>query len=547
MDLYGDAFMKLKKIDIREIDGFRLGNAENTEAGTGVTVIIADEGAVAGVDVRGGGPATRETDLLRSENTVSKINAVVLSGGSAFGLEAASGVMRALAEKGAGFKVGDLSIPIVTGASLFDLEVGRNDVFPDVNMGREAVRNAYDGTFETGNHGAGTGTSVGKILGMDRAMKTGLGTFACGDGIIEVGAIAAVNACADVYSGAGNIISGLLSPDRTEIMGTVKVLKGMIHPDSEPDIELSDIKHLAAEEAKKKSLSEETSSGNEKEDIAKALMASYLQEQAETKPLQTAEETPSLPEQEETAEQNEPEAAELADTPSEEVSVYIPDDNETITQEDVSFEPQYADDEQTADETITAEIPENDEPVSVSEDGSENESEPESEGEPVETEEEPAQAPDIIEITPIQQEEIREQEELQIEETFDEPDREEGEEEIPPEEDEFELSEEDKADFGYDITFNTTISCVITNAIITKSQANKLASILHDAYARAIKPVHMTLDGDTVFVMSTCTQEVNFDAFAALATDVLQYAIIDGAHSAESAYGLPASRDIIRK
>ena len=100
---------------------------------------------------------------------------------------------------------------------------------------------------------------------------------------------------------------------------------------------------------------------------------------------------------------------------------------------------------------------------------------------------------------------------------------------------------------GYDIAFNTTISCVITNAIITKSQANKLASILHDAYARAIKPVHTTLDGDTVFVMSTCTQEVNFDAFAALATDVLQYAIIDGAHSAESAYGLPAARDIIRK
>ena len=115
------------------------------------------------------------------------------------------------------------------------------------------------------------------------------------------------------------------------------------------------------------------------------------------------------------------------------------------------------------------------------------------------------------------------------------------------EDDGYVLTEEDKNDMGYDIAFNTTISCVITNAIITKSQANKLASILHDAYARAIKPVHSTLDGDTVFVMSTCTQEVNFDAFAALATDVLQYAIIDGAHSAYSAYGLPASRDIIRK
>ena len=97
---------------------------------------------------------------------------------------------------------------------------------------------------------------------------------------------------------------------------------------------------------------------------------------------------------------------------------------------------------------------------------------------------------------------------------------------------------------GYDITFNTTITCLITNAELTKSQANKLASILHDAYARAIKPVHSTLDGDTIFVLATGKQKVNFDAFAALATDVVQYAVIDGALSAESAYGLPAAADM---
>ncbi len=97
---------------------------------------------------------------------------------------------------------------------------------------------------------------------------------------------------------------------------------------------------------------------------------------------------------------------------------------------------------------------------------------------------------------------------------------------------------------GYDIVFNTTISCLITNAALTKPQANKLASILHDAYARAIKPVHGTLDGDTVFVLATGKQQVNFDAFAALATDIMQYAIIDGAMSAEGAYGLPAARDM---
>ena len=111
--------MKIKKIDIEDIEGFRLGNAENIEAGTGVTVIISEEGAVAGVDVRGGGPATRETDLLRPENTVDKIHAVVLSGGSAFGLEAASGVMRSLAERSIGFQVDDgIYVPIVPGASL---------------------------------------------------------------------------------------------------------------------------------------------------------------------------------------------------------------------------------------------------------------------------------------------------------------------------------------------------------------------------------------------------------------------------------------------
>ena len=106
--------MKMKKIDITDIEGFRLGNAENAEAGTGVTVIIAEDGAVAGVDVRGGGPATRETDLLRPENTVDKVHAIVLSGGSAFGLEAASGVMRSLAARGIGFQVDEgICVPIV--------------------------------------------------------------------------------------------------------------------------------------------------------------------------------------------------------------------------------------------------------------------------------------------------------------------------------------------------------------------------------------------------------------------------------------------------
>ena len=222
--------MAMKIISVTDIGDFKLGNAENSEKGTGCTVIICEDGAVGGVDVRGGGPATRETDLLRSENTVNAVNAVVLSGGSAFGLEAASGVMRELADRKVGFDVGDdIIVPIVCGASLYDLPVGDSKAFPDVYMGAQAVRNAYAGYFAKGNHGAGTGATVGKLKGYDRAMKTGLGTFACGDGVIEVGAIAAVNAVGDIYNGAGNIIAGLRSEDGKSIYGTIKTLKGMVH------------------------------------------------------------------------------------------------------------------------------------------------------------------------------------------------------------------------------------------------------------------------------------------------------------------------------
>ena len=213
--------MSFQKIGIDEMTGFRFGNAEDPQAGTGCTVIISENGAVAGVDVRGGGPATRETDLLKSENTVESINAVVLSGGSAYGLEAGSGVMDYLEKRGIGFGMGEIVVPIVCQASLFDLPVGDPSVRPDKAMGMKACENAYDGIFEHGNHGAGTGASVGKFYGMDRAMKTGLGTYACSDGSLEVGAITAVNAFADVYGSSGDIIAGLLSVDGEEIEGTI--------------------------------------------------------------------------------------------------------------------------------------------------------------------------------------------------------------------------------------------------------------------------------------------------------------------------------------
>lgn len=399
------------RVDITDIKGFKLGNAENTDAATGCTVIVAEKGATAGVDVRGGGPATRETDLLRSENTIDKIHAVVISGGSAYGLEAGSGVMRELENMKIGHRVSNCIVPIVCQASLFDLNVGQPDVRPDRTMGVKAVHNAFcGGEFHHGNYGAGTGASVGKFYGMNRAMKTGLGTFACSDGEIEVGAITAVNAFADVYDGRNHVIAGLLSADGKRIDGTIRPLKNCVAAESSYNM--------------------------------KSKMEPFFNKHKE-----------------ETASESEPtEAVRVEPAPA-----------ETVEPAEPKNVPEVLDAPETA-EVIQEPVPE----------------------------------------------------------------------EVP-------AVNEESEDTGYGITFNTTISCLITNAKLTKAQCNKLASILHDGYARAIKPVHSTMDGDTIFVMTTGEKDVNFDAFAALATDIVQYSVIDGAISAESAYGLPAAREFLRK
>lgn len=195
---------------ITDVPGILVGHAQNNEALTGCTVILCEDGAVSGVDQRGGAPGTRETDALRPMHLVEKAHAVVLAGGSAFGLDAASGVMRYLEEKGVGFNSGVARVPIVPGAILFDLGVGRADIRPDVAMGLEACRAARAPAVEQGNVGAGCGASAGKILGQKQAMKTGLGTASIdiGGGII-VGAIVAVNCFGDVVDPAsGQILAG---------------------------------------------------------------------------------------------------------------------------------------------------------------------------------------------------------------------------------------------------------------------------------------------------------------------------------------------------
>ena len=189
----------MKEIKITDIKGIQIGQAENQEAGTGCTVIICKEGATAGVDVRGGGPATRETDLLNPINMVQQINAIMLSGGSAFGLDAASGAMQYLEERNYGFDMKVTHVPIVCSATQCDLTVGNPKIRPDKEMGYQACLNSETNeSIKEGNYGAGCGASVGKIMGPQYAMKGGIGTSAVQIDNIQVGAIVAVNACGNV-------------------------------------------------------------------------------------------------------------------------------------------------------------------------------------------------------------------------------------------------------------------------------------------------------------------------------------------------------------
>jgi len=204
--------MKLKNA-ITDVRGIEVGQAQDDDALTGCTVILCRKGAVAGVDVRGGAPGTRETDLLDPINLVQKVHAIVLAGGSAFGLDAATGVMRYLEEKKIGFNTGAAKVPIVPSAILYDLNIGRADVRPDSAMGTLAAASASSDAPAEGNAGAGTGASVGKMFGAALAMKSGLGTASMdiGGGIV-VGALVAVNAWGDVIDPQTNeIIAGLRS------------------------------------------------------------------------------------------------------------------------------------------------------------------------------------------------------------------------------------------------------------------------------------------------------------------------------------------------
>ncbi|MFA6708466.1 MAG: P1 family peptidase [Fusobacterium sp.] len=320
----------MEKIKITEIKGVKIGHAQNIKGATGCTVILCEDGAVAGVDVRGGAPASRETELLKSENTVEKIHGILLSGGSAYGLDAAAGVMEYLEKKEKGFKVRGEIIPIVCGSSLFDLIVGDPKCRPDKKMGYEACLNSEKEEIKEGNVGAGTGASIGKINGIENAMKGGLGIYAVQLGKLKVGAVVAVNAFGDVIDVDTNeILAGLLNKEKNKLISTEEEMYSQYE-----------------------NLSNDTFSGN------------------------------------------------------------------------------------------------------------------------------------------------------------------------------------------------TTIGCIITNAKLTKAQMNKLASISHNAYAKAISPVHTTVDGDAIFTLTTGEVEATLDIVGALATKVMGKAINRGILKAKSAYNLKSAEEI---
>ena len=215
------------------VAGLEVGHFTDPRRPTGCTVILARDGAACGVDVRGASPGTRETDLLDPVNAIDKVHAIVLAGGSAFGLDAAGGVMRWLEERGIGATIGaptggapPFVVPIVPAAILFDLWVGDPSIRPDAAAGYAACAAASRDSPAEGNVGAGAGASVGKLFGIGRAMKGGVGTASIEVGGITVAALVAVNAVGDVVDPrSGRVVAGARTEDGRKLVGTMRALK----------------------------------------------------------------------------------------------------------------------------------------------------------------------------------------------------------------------------------------------------------------------------------------------------------------------------------
>ncbi len=215
------------EIPVTQVGPVRIGQTENAQAATGCTVFIAPQGMRAGLDVRGGGPASRESQLLNPLMAARQIHAIVLAGGSAYGLGAANGVMQYLEEHGVGYDTGYALVPLVAQADIYDLSVGDASVRPDAAMGYEAARPAMEEpNYMDGCFGAGCGATVGKSAGMEYCMKAGIGSYAVQIGDLKIGAVVVVNALGDIYDWrTGTQIAGMLNEEKTGLRSTVEYMR----------------------------------------------------------------------------------------------------------------------------------------------------------------------------------------------------------------------------------------------------------------------------------------------------------------------------------
>ena len=220
---------------ITDVAGLRVGHFTDAQRPTGCSVVLCPQGAACGVDVRGAAPGTRETDLLRPDNLVEQVHALLLTGGSAFGLDAASGVVRWLEERGHGLVVGPATVPIVPAAVLFDLWIGDHRIRPDAAAGYAACEAASHEPPAQGSVGAGAGASVGKLFGIDRGMKGGIGSASLKVGAVTVGALVAVNPTGDVIDPSnGQVIAGTRGADGRPRSASRAIVAGEIPPRALP-------------------------------------------------------------------------------------------------------------------------------------------------------------------------------------------------------------------------------------------------------------------------------------------------------------------------
>lgn len=210
---------------LTDVDGIKVGHAHNDEMSKGVTVIICEDGATPGVDVRGSAPGTRETDLMESEKLVDRVHAIVLSGGSAYGLDASSGVMKYLEEENIGFATPFAVVPVVSQAVIYDLSSGNPSNRPNSSTGYEACMNATDYENRRGCIGAGLGATVSKTMGWDKAIKSGLGSSSIIHGDLVVSALVVVNALGDIYDG-NKQITGPFDRENNRLLSSLEFIKG---------------------------------------------------------------------------------------------------------------------------------------------------------------------------------------------------------------------------------------------------------------------------------------------------------------------------------